>query len=61
MPYFWIYTKTDYNVTVPTASPYGVFPGQAQLYAAAQGPPPTYDQALAHTAIVGQQVTYEVM
>lgn len=41
---------------VPAASPYGVFPGQAQLYAAAQGPPPTYDQALAHTAIVGQQM-----
>uniref|UniRef100_A0A1B6E3X8 DAZ-associated protein 2 n=1 Tax=Clastoptera arizonana TaxID=38151 RepID=A0A1B6E3X8_9HEMI len=42
---------------VPAAAgPYGVFPGQAQLYAAAQGPPPTYDQALAHPAIVGQQM-----
>jgi len=39
---------------VPGAgAPYGVFPSQAQLYAAAaaaQGPPPTYDQSLAHPA-----------
>ncbi|RZF42336.1 hypothetical protein LSTR_LSTR004144 [Laodelphax striatellus] len=41
---------------VPTAAPYGVFPAQAQLYAAAQAaPPPTYDQALTPAAIVGQQ------
>ncbi|XP_075219601.1 uncharacterized protein LOC142323617 isoform X2 [Lycorma delicatula] len=40
------------------AGPYGVFPGQAQLYAAAQAaPPPTYDQTLTHpAAIVGQQM-----
>ncbi|KAF2895632.1 hypothetical protein ILUMI_10542 [Ignelater luminosus] len=37
---------------IPTAAPYMV-PGQ-QLYA--QGPPPTYDQALTHPAIVGQPV-----
>lgn len=49
--------------TVPSASPYGVFPTQAQLYAAAaaaqaqaQGPPPTYDQTLGHP-MVGQQVS----
>jgi hypothetical protein len=51
---------------VPGAgAPYGVFPSQAQLYAAAaaaQGPPPTYDQSLAHpaaasaAAAVNQQV-----
>ncbi|KAE8750601.1 hypothetical protein FOCC_FOCC002581 [Frankliniella occidentalis] len=47
---------------VPTSSPYGVFPTQAQLYAAAaaaqaqaQGPPPTYDQTLNHH-MVGQQM-----
>lgn len=42
---------------VPGGAPYGVFPSQAaaQLYAA-QGPPPTYDQALAHPAIMGQQM-----
>ncbi|KAG8227582.1 hypothetical protein J437_LFUL000682 [Ladona fulva] len=42
---------------VPGANPYGVFPAQAQLYAAAaaQGPPPTYDQSLTHQ-VVGQQV-----
>jgi len=33
------------------AAPY-MIPGQAQLYP--QGPPPTYDQALTHPAIVGQ-------
>jgi hypothetical protein len=55
---------------VPGAgAPYGVFPSQAQLYAAAaaaQGPPPTYDQSLAHpaaaavtAAAVNQQVGYE--
>jgi hypothetical protein len=52
-------------VLVPgTGAPYGVFPSQAQLYAAAaaaQGPPPTYDQSLAHpaaatAAAVNQQV-----
>lgn len=31
-----------------------MFPSQAQLYA--QGPPPTYDQALTHPAIMSQQV-----
>ncbi|XP_063226358.1 DAZ-associated protein 2-like isoform X3 [Bacillus rossius redtenbacheri] len=44
---------------VPGATPYGVFPSQAQLYAAAaaaQGPPPTYDQSLAHPAAVNQQM-----
>jgi hypothetical protein len=55
-------------VLVPGAgAPYGVFPSQAQLYAAAaaaQGPPPTYDQSLAHpaaatAAAVNQQVGYE--
>ena len=53
-------------ISVPGAgTPYGVFPSQAQLYAAAaaaQGPPPTYDQSLAHpaaatAAAVNQQVT----
>lgn len=48
-------------LTVPTASPYSMFPAQAQLYAAAQGPPPTYDQALAHPAMVGQQVSWTVL
>ena len=32
-----------------------MIPGQAQLYP--QGPPPTYDQALTHPAIVGQPVS----
>nr|CAD7585509.1 unnamed protein product [Timema genevievae] len=44
---------------VPGGAPYGVFPSQAQLYAAAaaaQGPPPTYDQSLAHPAAVNQQL-----
>nr|CAD7438137.1 unnamed protein product [Timema bartmani] len=44
---------------VPGGAPYGVFPSQAQLYAAAaaaQGPPPTYDQSLAHPAAVNQQM-----
>lgn len=53
---------------VPGAgTPYGVFPSQAQLYAAAaaaQGPPPTYDQSLAHpaaatAAAVNQQVGFK--
>lgn len=39
---------------VPGGAPYGMFPSQAQLYA--QGPPPTYDQALTHPAIMGQQM-----
>lgn len=38
---------------IPGASPY-MIPGQAQIYP--QGPPPTYDQALTHPAIVGQPV-----
>lgn len=55
---------------VPGAgAPYGVFPSQAQLYAAAaaaQGPPPTYDQSLAHpaaatAAAVNQQVTFRTL
>lgn len=36
------------------AAPY-MLPGQAPLYP--QGPPPTYDQALTHPAIVGQPVS----
>lgn len=53
-----MYAMSNENLlTVPTASPYSMFPAQAQLYAAAQGPPPTYDQALAHPAMVGQQVS----
>lgn len=40
---------------LPGASPY-MIPGQAQLYP--QGPPPTYDQALTHPAMVGQPVSY---
>lgn len=53
-------------MSVPGAgAPYGVFPSQAQLYAAAaaaQAPPPTYDQSLTHpaaasaAAAVNQQV-----
>lgn len=39
---------------IPSAGPY-MIPGQAQLYP--QGPPPTYDQALAHPAIMGQPVS----
>ncbi|XP_022913664.1 DAZ-associated protein 2 [Onthophagus taurus] len=35
------------------AAPY-MIPGQAQIYP--QGPPPTYDQALTHPAIVGQPI-----
>jgi hypothetical protein len=55
---------------VPGAgTPYGVFPSQAQLYAAAaaaQGPPPTYDQSLAHpaaatAAAVNQQVSFKTL
>lgn len=38
---------------IPGATPY-MIPGQAQIYP--QGPPPTYDQALTHPAIVGQPV-----
>ncbi|XP_044744409.1 DAZ-associated protein 2 isoform X1 [Coccinella septempunctata] len=38
---------------IPTSSPY-VIPGQTQLYP--QGPPPTYDQALTHPALVGQHI-----
>lgn len=38
------------------AAAYGMFPGQAgQLYAT-QGPPPPYEQALAHPAMLGQQM-----
>lgn len=43
---------------VPGATPYGVFPTQAQLYAAAQGPPPIYDQSLAHPAAAVNQQMY---
>lgn len=52
------------NTGAPAPQPYGVLPGLPagapymvpgqQLYA--QGPPPTYDQALTHPAIVGQPV-----
>ncbi|GJQ76100.1 hypothetical protein Trydic_g1850 [Trypoxylus dichotomus] len=38
---------------IPGATPY-MIPGQAQIYP--QGPPPTYDQALTHPAIVGQPI-----
>jgi hypothetical protein len=58
-------------MSVPGASAaYGVFPSQAQLYAAAaaaQGPPPTYDQSLAHpaaasaAAAVNQQVSFKTL
>jgi len=59
-------------MSVPGAgAPYGVFPSQAQLYAAAaaaQGPPPTYDQSLAHpaaasaaAAAVNQQVSFKTL
>jgi hypothetical protein len=58
-------------MSVPGAgAPYGVFPSQAQLYAAAaaaQGPPPTYDQSLAHpaaasaAAAVNQQVGFKTL
>jgi hypothetical protein len=51
-------------VLVPGAgAPYGVFPSQAQLYAAAaaaQGPPPTYDQSLAHPASAAAAVNQQV-
>lgn len=40
---------------IPGAGPY-MIPGQAQLYP--QGPPPTYDQALTHPAIMGQPVRF---
>jgi hypothetical protein len=56
-------------MSVPGAgAPYGVFPSQAQLYAAAaaaQGPPPTYDQSLTHpasaAAAVNQQVGFKTL
>ena len=58
-------------MSVPGAgAPYGMFPSQAQLYAAAaaaQGPPPTYDQSLAHpaaasaAAAVNQQVSFKTL
>jgi len=58
-------------MSVPGAgAPYGVFPSQAQLYAAAaaaQGPPPTYDQSLAHpaaasaAAAMNQQVGFKTL
>ncbi|XP_063226357.1 DAZ-associated protein 2-like isoform X2 [Bacillus rossius redtenbacheri] len=53
------YGVCNCGCAVPGATPYGVFPSQAQLYAAAaaaQGPPPTYDQSLAHPAAVNQQM-----
>jgi len=49
---------------VPGAgAPYGVFPSQAQLYAAAaaaQGPPPTYDQSLTHPASAAAAVNQQM-
>lgn len=57
--YYWQDTNTEVGlfVVLPglhAGAPY-MMPGQ-QLYA--QGPPPTYDQALTHPAIMGQPVRF---